>query len=88
MLKHYFFNNEKEFLLLSSVYTPFHETDSNPGTKAWNAIANSLILIAVIVVMTVILIILYKKRCYKTIQGWLIASSLMLLFLFSYLYLE
>ncbi|KAK6638626.1 hypothetical protein RUM43_006893 [Polyplax serrata] len=70
------------------VYTPFHETDSNPGTKAWNAVANSLILIAVIVVMTVILIVLYKKRCYKTIHGWLIASSLMLLFLFSYLYLE
>ncbi|EEB13397.1 conserved hypothetical protein [Pediculus humanus corporis] len=70
------------------VYTPFHETDSNPGTKAWNAVANSLILIAVIVVMTIVLIILYKKRCYKTIHGWLIASSLMLLFLFSYLYLE
>lgn len=70
------------------VYTPFHETSSDPGTKAWNAVANSLILITVIVIMTVILIILYKKRCYKTIHGWLIVSSLMLLFIFSYLYLE
>jgi presenilin 1 len=70
------------------VYTPFHEESSDTSTKVWNAAANSLILMAVIVVMTVLLIILYKYRCYKTIHGWLILSSLMLLSVFSYLYLE
>ncbi|XP_023021513.1 presenilin [Leptinotarsa decemlineata] len=70
------------------VYTPFHEESSDSSTKAWNAAANALILMTVIVVMTVLLIILYKYRCYKTIHGWLIISSLMLLSIFSYLYLE
>jgi cytochrome bd-type quinol oxidase subunit 2 len=48
-----------------SVYTPFHEESPDTSTKAWNAIANSLILMAVIVVMTVLLIVLYKYHCYK-----------------------
>ncbi|XP_072929820.1 presenilin-1 isoform X2 [Epargyreus clarus] len=70
------------------VYTPFHEESPNTATKIWNALANSLILLGVIALMTVVLILLYKKRFYKTINGWLIMSSLMLLFLFSYLYIE
>ena len=53
----------------------------------WNAVANSAILLGVIVLMTVFLILLYKYRCYKFIHGWLIMSSLMLLFIFAYLYL-
>lgn len=69
------------------VYTPFHEETDHPGTKAWMAIVNALILLSVLVVMTFVLIMLYKYRCYKIINGWLIFSSLSLLFLFSYLYL-
>lgn len=69
------------------LYTPFHESSSDPGTKIWNALANAMILMSVIVVMTILLIVLYKKRCYKIIHGWLILSSFMLLFIFSYLYL-
>ncbi|XP_026314648.1 presenilin homolog isoform X2 [Hyposmocoma kahamanoa] len=69
-------------------YTPFHEESPSAVTKVWNALANSMILLSVMALMTVLLIVLYKKRCYKIIHGWLILSSLMLLFLFSYLYIE
>lgn len=81
-----FYTTEGEYLL----YTPFHDNsaDTTTLTKIWQALANSLILICVIVCMTVVLIILYKYRCYRFIHGWLIMSSLMLLFVFATLYCE
>uniref|UniRef100_A0A0K8U1K6 Presenilin n=1 Tax=Bactrocera latifrons TaxID=174628 RepID=A0A0K8U1K6_BACLA len=79
------FYSETDVYLL---YTPFHEKSPDPGVKLWNALANSMILMAVVVVMTILLIVLYKKRCYKIIHGWLILSSFMLLFIFSFLYME
>lgn len=72
------------------IYTPFHDgdkPDATTGTKVWQSLANALILLGVVVVMTVVLLLLYKYRCYKVIHGWLILSSLLLLFLFAYLYL-
>lgn len=80
--------NDYKYLYDSRVYTPFHEESPDTSTKVWNAVANSMILLAVIVVMTIVLILLYKYNCYKVVHGWLILSSLMLLFIFSYLYLE
>ncbi|XP_070070515.1 presenilin homolog isoform X3 [Drosophila takahashii] len=79
-----FYNSTDVYLL----YTPFHELSPEPSVKLWNALANSLILMSVVVFMTILLIVLYKKRCYRIIHGWLILSSFMLLFIFTYLYLE
>jgi len=71
------------------IYTPFEHDDvsSDYGSKIWGSLANAFILLGAVIVMTIFLILLYKYRCYKFIHGWLIVSSLMLLFLFSYMYL-
>lgn len=69
------------------VYTPFTDQTVDTPTKVWQSFANAFILMGVIVCMTLLLIMLYKFRCYKMIHGWLIVSSLMLLFLFASIYL-
>lgn len=63
------------------VYTPFTDQKVDTGTRIWQSFANALILITVIAIMSVLLIVLYKKRFYKVINVWLLISTLTLLFL-------
>ncbi|CAL4062516.1 unnamed protein product, partial [Meganyctiphanes norvegica] len=69
------------------IYTPFHETSNDFGDKVFDAVRNALIILCVVVTLTIFLIFLYKQRCYKIIHGWLILSSLLLLFFFTILYM-
>ena len=62
---------------MSRLYTPFKEnTAGSSAAKAGLAFANALILIAVIIVMTIFLVLLYKWGCYKIIHGQYICFRL------------
>ena len=52
-------------LSLHRLYTPFHEESQSFGDKLYDAVRNALILLVVVIVLTIVLITLYKKRCYK-----------------------
>ena len=58
------------FLIIAArIYTPFHEDKGGAGTKAWNAVVNALIIISLVLALTVVLVLLYKYRCYKVSIG-------------------
>ncbi|TKR70873.1 hypothetical protein L596_022842 [Steinernema carpocapsae] len=80
----YYSQNDGQYL----VYTPFtQKTDSNV-TLFFQTMGNALILLCVVIVMTTLLIVLYKCRCYKVIHGWLFVSSLMMLSMFTGMYIQ
>ncbi|CAH8854278.1 unnamed protein product [Trichobilharzia szidati] len=77
-----FYGHTEQYL----IYTPFHTPDADIGTQTWQTIANTLIFMSVVVVMTCILVLLFKYQCYKFIKGWLIMTTIFLLFLISFMF--
>lgn len=68
---------------------PRHESqDQTNGQRAAYALLNVVIVIAIVVCMTMLLVTLYKYRCYTAIHGWLLVVSMMLLFFMSWLYFD
>uniref|UniRef100_A0A914YXR9 Presenilin n=1 Tax=Panagrolaimus superbus TaxID=310955 RepID=A0A914YXR9_9BILA len=70
------------------VYTPFHKKTDNTAEKIAMSFGNAFIVLGVVVVMTSILIGLYYFRFYKVIHGWLLLSTVMLLSMFTTIYLQ
>jgi presenilin 1 len=70
------------------VYTPFTKKTDNTAEKIIMSFGNAAIVLCVVVVMTSILIALYYFRFYKVIHGWLLLSSVMLLSMFTTIYLQ
>jgi len=57
------------------------EADS-VGTKAGGVLLNALAMVALLFVVTTLMLLLYKYRCYKVMYGWLLFSVASLLFSF------
>ncbi|KAJ1346395.1 Presenilin sel-12 [Parelaphostrongylus tenuis] len=70
------------------LYTPFVKETDSTSEKVLMSLGNALVMLCVVVIMTVLLIFFYKYRFYKLINGWLMASSCLLLFLFATVYLQ
>lgn len=80
----YFYSSQSVIWYAQMMYT---DQTVDTGTRVWQSFANAFILLICIVVMTTVLILLYKFRFYRTIHGWLILSSLLLLFMFALNYI-
>ena len=47
------------------IYIPYDEKDSSSSQKLGQALVNTLVFLGIVVVMTIVLVVLYKYRFYK-----------------------
>eukprot|EP00761_Pharyngomonas_kirbyi_P011921 gb/GECH01011947.1/.p1 GENE.gb/GECH01011947.1/~~gb/GECH01011947.1/.p1 ORF type:complete len:379 (+),score=58.02 gb/GECH01011947.1/:1-1137(+) len=64
------------------------KSEDDTWLKLGGALLNGLIIVCLVVVMTVILVILYKFRCMKIIWGWLMFSCGLLLLTMGWVWLD
>lgn len=71
-------------------YTPYEdsEDEQSDGEQLGGAALNALILLAIIIGLTFGLVICYKNEWYKAIHGWLILSTVLLVYFFSYSFMN
>lgn len=61
----------------------YHEEESDSvGTKAGGVLLNALAMVGMLFVVTTLMLLLYKYRCYRVMYGWLLFSVASLLFTF------
>ncbi|KAL5112286.1 hypothetical protein TcWFU_006275 [Taenia crassiceps] len=68
------------------IYTPFHTPNADISTQTWQTLANVTIFLGIVVVMTFLLVLLFKFKCYKCLTGWLIATTFLLVFVISFIF--
>ena len=71
----------------SLIYTPFHEQSEDMGTLVWQSLANAVIIVVVLALVSLLLVLAYKYKCTRLIKGVLFLLSLCVFFIMSYLYL-
>eukprot|EP01012_Entosiphon_sulcatum_P014132 TRINITY_DN1922_c0_g1_i1.p1 TRINITY_DN1922_c0_g1~~TRINITY_DN1922_c0_g1_i1.p1 ORF type:complete len:356 (-),score=35.50 TRINITY_DN1922_c0_g1_i1:94-1161(-) len=70
-------------------YLVYHEKPSDTASKKFSgALLNALVIIAAFVVITFLLVCLYKYRCYKVIAGWFVISSFFLLWSMGWMWFD
>ena len=61
-------------------YTPFHEEgEISGGTKFGQALLNTIIVVCVFTVITLLVVVLYKYECYCIMYGYMFLASVMIL---------
>eukprot|EP01065_Artemidia_motanka_P009189 TRINITY_DN14693_c0_g1_i1.p1 TRINITY_DN14693_c0_g1~~TRINITY_DN14693_c0_g1_i1.p1 ORF type:complete len:447 (+),score=89.73 TRINITY_DN14693_c0_g1_i1:182-1522(+) len=67
-------------------------SESNPGDSAGKkfsgALLNALIVVGFFVVITFLMVLLYKLRCMKVIAGWLVISSAAILYFMAWIWFD
>ncbi|KAH7975764.1 hypothetical protein HPB52_005006 [Rhipicephalus sanguineus] len=70
-------------------YTPLPDTDDQLFlTRATNAVANALLIIGVVIVMTMLMVTLYYYRFYSVIRAWITYACAMILFMSPVTYMD
>lgn len=67
-------------------YTPFHTEEASSGQVVLETFGNALIVLLFIIALTFMLVIMYKFKCYKLMNFWMILSTVVLVVAFGAIY--
>jgi presenilin 1 len=64
------------------------QANDSPAQKVEGGVINALVVVIMLVVITFLMVLLYKLRCTKVIFGWLMLSSAIILFVMTWMWLD